>query len=104
MSAVEEVIDIPQDKLDQLVALFELYDLDGSGYVSADEIIQSLTQGRKNAENNARIAKALPSREHIAGMESMPDAELAKLVGALDKDGNNELDLREFVLAFKDVV
>ena len=91
---------IPPHKLRQLRALFTLYDIDGSGLVSATEIATALQANHKKAMNARDFERGI--EDDISSVLSLQ--EIDALVEKFDRDGNRELDENEFILAFQDVI
>ena len=91
---------IPPHKLRQLRALFTLYDIDGSGLVSATEIATALQANHKKAMNARDFERGV--EDDISSVLSLQ--EIDALVEKFDRDGNRELDENEFILAFQDVI
>lgn len=81
--------------MNTLVRLFELYDADGSGLVSANEVANALRGGK--SKRRIRPGRA-------SGLDIFQVEEIEDILLKFDSDGNRELDLREFIEAFKDVI
>jgi EF-hand domain pair len=108
----EEIEAIDPQRLRDLRDLFDLYDADGSGTVTAAELVKALsvrasgtttaakgTNGGSVSSNSSGASGALPGREAAA----VTKAEMLAIVNAVDTDGNSELSFEEFVQLFKDV-
>ena len=91
---------IPEHKLRQLRALFTLYDIDGSGLVSASEIATALQTNHRKHFTARDYERG--DADDISSVLSLQ--EIDALVQRFDRDGNRELDETEFILAFQDVI
>lgn len=91
---------VAPEKIAELKKIFELYDIDGSGFISPSEIIESLQRGQAKSDKRA----ARQARARGAVIEGMTVQEVDDAIKMFDLDGNSELSLDEFVLAFKDVI
>lgn len=70
-----EKVTVPKEKLDEYKEAFDMFDKDGSGSISVDEIFSIM----KNFGN------------------PLTKAEIKKMISELDTDGTGDLDFEEFI-------
>lgn len=79
VTKMKKVMDVPEDKLSEYKEAFDMFDKDGSGFISIDEIFSIM----KNFGN------------------PMTKGEIKKMISSIDEDGNGELDFEEFITFMK---
>merc|ERR1712039_994317 len=102
---VSGCLDIASDSMrDQLQVAFSIFDLDGSGSISLDELRQVLTVGPNAEALVVRRASTPPLQGTKSGASDeggtsvmLPDGKTAaEVMKDLDKDGTNRVEFPEF--------
>jgi neuronal calcium sensor 1 len=91
-----------EDKLDWA---FQLYDIDGDGKISYDEMLQiveaiykmvSSSHGRTQPQGSADVPQQVGSMVKLPEDEDTPEKRVKKIFRMMDKDENGSLDMQEF--------
>ncbi|GMI53395.1 hypothetical protein ScalyP_jg9033, partial [Parmales sp. scaly parma] len=98
----EEMNKITNEKLEQLQELFELYDADGNGTVSVEEIKSALL-ANKELYNQSKAKMGGRTSPTMFEDGAMDDGDMDRIIAEVDDNGNGELDFEEFCKMFKDL-
>jgi hypothetical protein len=89
---------LSEEKLEQLAELFQLYDIDGNGFVDVSEIRAALEENDSQRQTRNRLGSVV-----------MNDQEEQDTIGKIVSDmkavvGNGELNFEQFVEVFHDLL